>query len=84
MFNKEDENYIYELVSKNFKKYRKQLGISKFDVASRCGFSTQFIGNIESPNYHQTFSLATIYSLSKALGIDISLLFEEDEQESDF
>ncbi len=79
MFNKEDENYVYELVSKNFKKYRKKLGLSKEQIARKCGFSAQFLGNIESPKYHQTFSLATLYSLAKALDIDIRLLFEEND-----
>lgn len=82
MFSKEDENYIYELVSKNFKKQRKKLGISKEKVAKACGYTAQFIGNIESPKYHQTFSLASVYLFAKALDIDIRLLFESDDEEA--
>ena len=32
--------------------------------------------NIESPNYHQTFSLGTLWKFAEVLDIDIRLLFE--------
>ena len=38
--------------------------------------------NIESPNYHQTFSLGTIWKFAEILEIDIKDLFnnlDEDE-----
>ena len=77
MFNRNDENYIYQLVSKNIKKQRKLKGLTQEQLAEKMSYSTQFISNIESKN-HQTFSLGTLWRLSLVLDIDIALLFKED------
>lgn len=76
-----DENYIYYLVGQNLKKQRKlkHLTITKF--AMMCNYSEGFIMNIESPNYKQTFSLGTIWTFAKVLGIDIRVLFEPLDEE---
>ena len=37
--------------------------------------------NIESPNYHQTFSLGTIWKFAEVLGIDIRELFTPIEED---
>ena len=54
MFDRENENYIYEVVSKNMKRIRKEKGLTQAQVAERMSYSTQFISNIESKN-HQVF-----------------------------
>lgn len=79
MFNRNDENYVYELVSKNIKKIRKSKGLTQEQLAKKMDYSTQFISNIESKN-HQTFSLGTLWRLSLVLNIDIALLFKEDKK----
>lgn len=78
MFNRKDENYVYQLVSKNIKKVRKEKGLTQEQLARKMEYSTQFISNIESKN-HQTFSLGTLWRLALVLDIDISILFKEDE-----
>lgn len=78
MFNKNDENYVYEIVSKNIKKQRQQKGLTQEQLAQKMSYSTQFISNIESKN-HQTFSLGTLWRLALVLDIDIAELFKEDE-----
>ena len=78
MFNKNDENYIYDLVSKNIKKQRKLKKLTQKELAEKMNYSTQFISNIESKN-HQTFSLGTLYRISLVLDIDIAKLFEEEK-----
>lgn len=80
MFNRNDENYVYQLVSKNIKKQRKLKGLTQEQLAEKMSYSTQFISNIESKN-HQTFSLGTLWRLAQVLNIDISLLFKEDIEE---
>lgn len=82
MFNRNDENYVYELVSKNIKKIRKSKGLTQEQLAQKMDYSTQFISNIESKN-HQTFSLGTLWRLALVLDIDIALLFKEDTKKSD-
>lgn len=72
MFNRNDENYVYQLVSENIKKQRKLKGLTQEQLAEKMSYSTQFISNIESKN-HQTFSLGTLWRLALVLDIDISL-----------
>lgn len=79
MFDRSNENYVYELVSKNIKKQRKKAGLTQEQLAEKMCYSTQFISNIESKN-HQTFSLGTIWKLALVLGIDIKDLFNENEE----
>ena len=76
MFDRNDENYIYEIVSRNIKKQRKISGLTQEQLAEKINYSTQFISNIESKN-HQTFSLGTLWRIALVLQIDISLLFDE-------
>ncbi len=79
VFDRNDENYIYELVSKNIKRIRKEKGITQEQLAGMMSYSTQFISNIESKN-HQTFSLGTLWRLSLVLNIDIKELFDEPQK----
>lgn len=77
MFDRTDENYVYEIVSKNIKKQRQLKGLTQEQLAEKMSYSTQFISNIESKN-HQTFSLGTLWRIALVLDIDIALLFKED------
>ena len=76
MNDQKDENYIYYLIGQNLKKQRKLKNRTITKFAMMCNYSEGFIMNIESPNYKQTFSLGTIWTFAKALGIDIRVLFE--------
>ncbi len=77
MFDRNNENYIYELVSKNMKRIRKEKGLTQEQLAEKMSYSTQFISNIESKN-HQTFSLGTLWRFALVLDIDIKDLFTEE------
>ena len=77
LFNRNDENYVYELVSKNIKKIRKEKGITQNQLAEMMSYSTQFISNIESKN-HQTFSLGTLWRIALVLNVNIKEFFKED------
>ena len=79
MFDRENENYIYEVVSKNMKRIRKEKGLTKAQVAERMSYSTQFISNIESKNL-QTFSLGTLWRFAIVMDVDINELFIEDNK----
>ncbi len=77
MFNKTDENYVYELVSKNIRKQRKLKGLTQRELSEKAQYSQQFIANIESKT-HQTFSLGTLWKIALVLEIDIRVLFDPD------
>lgn len=84
-FSPVDDRYIYELVSKNIKYYRMHNN-SRFSnygkmtqekLAEVCDLSHSLISNIESKKVQQSFSLAVLYRIARALEIEMSLLFIE-------
>lgn len=78
-FKKDDENYVYELIGRNVKKYRKLKGWTQEKLADEINYSLSFISGIESA-YHQTFSLGAIWRISRVLGVDFYKLCEEDSE----
>ncbi len=82
MEDKKNENYVYELVSVNIKRIRKEKGLTQAELAEKMTYSKQFISNIESRN-HQTFSLGTLWRFADVLDIDIKELFVEDIDNSE-
>lgn len=76
-FKKDDENYIYEIISKNIKKYRKLKGWTQEKLAEEINYSVSFIRGIESA-YHQTFSLGAIWRISRVLNLDFNKLCEDE------
>lgn len=82
-FDRSDENYVYDFVGKNVRKYRKQKGWTQKKLAEESRYSKQFISNIEN-NVHQTFSLGTLWKLAQVLEVDLSdLCKEEDNDQND-
>lgn len=76
-FKKDDENYVYELIGRNVKKYRKLKGWTQEKLAEEINYSLSFISGIESA-YHQTFSLGAIWRISRVLGVDFYKLCEDN------
>jgi transcriptional regulator with XRE-family HTH domain len=74
-----DENYVYYYVGKNIKKYRKEKGWTQAELAEKALYSKQFISNMENDT-HQTFSLGTVWRLSKVLEVDIYKFFLENDE----
>ncbi len=74
-----DENYIYYIVGQNLKRLRKSKNLTIVKFARLCNYSAGFIMNIESPNYHQTFSLGTVYRFALVLNVDIKEFFAEND-----
>lgn len=77
--NRDNEIYIYELVSKNIKKYRKQRGLTQSQLAQLIPYSYATVISIEG-NYRNNFSLAVIGAIAKALNIKMYLLFMDEEE----
>lgn len=72
------ESSIYQLVSKNIKKYRKLKGMTQNELARKCGYSYAYIRRIEAPNCSKDFSLQTIYNISIALNIPLENLLKNN------
>lgn len=81
--NRENEIYIYELVSKNIKKYRQQKGLTQSQLAELIPYSYATIISIEG-NYRNNFSLAVIGAIAKALNIKMYLLFMDEEETKEY
>lgn len=82
-FERENENYVYDFVGKNIRKYRKQKGWTQRQLAEATHYSKQFISNIEN-NANQTFSLGTLWKIALVLDVDMSELCKEDKPEEIF
>jgi|SRR5574344_1081552 transcriptional regulator with XRE-family HTH domain len=78
MTNKEDIKYVYDLVSKRIRLFRKYRGLTQEDLAEKTTFSRGLIGNIESSRTTQTFSLAVLYSFATILNIPLEMFVKED------
>lgn len=70
---------IYQVISKNIKKYRKQQKLTQKELATKCGYSYAYIRRIEGPNCSKNFSILTIYNICNALDINISKIFEDND-----
>ena len=79
-FNFEDENYIYGVIGKNVKKYRKLKGFTQAQLAEKIDYSLSFVSGLESKK-HQTFSLGALWRISLILGVDMYKLCIDEEQE---
>ena len=78
---RKNEEYIYKVVSKNIKKYRKEKGLTQEQLADLIPYSYSTIISIEG-NYRNNFSLAVINSIATALGIKVYLLFIENKKKN--
>jgi len=81
-FDRNDENYVYDFIGKNIRKYRKQKGWTQKQLSEKSTYSKQFISNIEN-NVHQTFSLGTLWTLSQVLEVELSELCKEPKIEKE-
>lgn len=78
---RKNEEYIYKVVSKNIKKYRKEKGLTQEQLADLIPYSYSTIISIEG-NYRNNFSLAVINSIATALDIKVYLLFIDDDEKN--
>lgn len=84
-FSKEDDRFIYELVSRNIKyfrlhnnsKYSSYGKMTQEQLAEKANLSHSLISNIESTKVLQPFSMAVLYRISRVLEVDIKEFFVE-------
>lgn len=82
-FKKEDENYIYGIIGKNVKKYRKEKKLTQEQLAEKIDYSLSFVSGLESKK-HQTFSLGALWRISLILGVDMYKLCIDEENTPKF
>ncbi|CCZ56540.1 dNA-binding helix-turn-helix protein [Clostridium sp. CAG:1219] len=69
------EDYIYEIVSQNIRKYRKERNMTQAELAEKCDLSHEFIRRIESTKGKKKFTITTVYKISIALNVEIDKFF---------
>ena len=72
---------IYEQVTRNIKKYRKEANMTQAELAEAIGVSHEFIRRIESKKGKKTFSFQTLWYISKVLHVSLDQLVEVDTDE---
>ena len=75
MVNKDDENYVYYLVSANIKKQRKKHNLTQEQFANKTKFKMAYISTIENGDANLTCK--NIDSIALALDIKTNQLFDE-------
>lgn len=76
--NEDNQEYIYELVSYNIRKYRKEKKMTQAKLAEYANLSHEFVRRIESTKGKKKFTLATIYKIATVLEIDVYKFFIDD------
>ena len=79
--NRNDNKYIYVLVGKNIKKFRKEKKLTQVELSNLTGYSEGTIANIENSSY-QTFSLEFVYIMSKKLNVPLINFFVDEESDN--
>ena len=77
MFMKHDDNYYYDIIRQNIKKYREKAGLTQQQLADKAGISMNYIAKIESKKMQRGFTIVVLGRIADALNIDIRLLFDE-------
>ena len=72
---------IYEIISANIKKYRKQAKITQAELADRTNYSHEFIRRIEAPNCKKYFSIGTLAQIAKGLDVKLEILLKGIDNE---
>lgn len=75
-----DDEYYYEIVRTNIKKYRLKNNLTQQDLADLSGVSRQYICDIENKNRNKHITIAILGRVADALNINIIEFFiKEDE-----
>lgn len=72
---------MYELISRNIRRYRKEANMTQEELAMKANYSYQFIRRIEAPSVKKSFSLDTVYCIARTLNKNIVDMFEEFDEE---
>jgi len=72
----------FKLIGLKIAYYRKMRGLTQEQLSEKLGYANvSYIGNIEAPNVHRTFTITTLLKIAKALDISPSKLLDYDVSE---
>ena len=73
---KHDDNYYYNIIRENIKKYREKANLTQQQLADKAGISMNYIAKIESKKMQRGFTIVVLGRIADALDIDIRKLFD--------
>lgn len=72
-----DDEYYYEIVRANIKKYRIANNLTQQDLADLSDVSRQYICDIENKNRNKHITIAVLGRIADSLDIDIEYFFKK-------
>ena len=70
-----DDNYYYDVIRVNIKKYRLEKGYTQQKLAEETDLSLDYIAEIESLKRRKSFSISTLGRIADVLKVDIKDFF---------
>lgn len=74
-----DDNYYYDIIRKNIKKYRELKGLTQQELADKIDLSMNYIAKIESTKMKKSFTIVVLGRIADVLNIPISKFLIEDD-----
>jgi transcriptional regulator with XRE-family HTH domain len=75
---KHSDNYYFDIIRYNIKKYREEKHLTQQQLADRAGLTMNYLSKIESVKMQRGFSIVTLTRVADVLGINIKDLFDEE------
>ncbi|MBQ3306101.1 helix-turn-helix transcriptional regulator [Candidatus Saccharibacteria bacterium] len=73
---KHDNEYYYQILRKNIRKYRKAQNLTQQDLADMTDMSREYICDIENESRRKHVTVAVLGRIAEALGTPIGKFFE--------
>ena len=73
-----ENDYYYNIIRKNIKKFRKEKKLTQQQLAEAVDLSVDYICEIESPTKNKSFSIVALGRIADALEVDIKDFFNKN------
>ncbi len=78
---KHSDNYYFDIIRYNIKKYREASGLTQQQLADRAGITMNYVAKIESKKMQRGFTIVILGRIADALNIDIKELFNPIDED---
>ena len=71
------DEYYYDIIRDNIKKYRKEKNLTQQDLVDLAGISRQYVTDIENENRNKHITIAILGRIADAMNVNIELFFRK-------
>lgn len=75
-----DDNYYFDIIRENIKKYRKENKLTQQQLADKCSVTMNYIAKLESKKMKRGVTIPVLGRIANSLNINIKDLLEEKEE----